>query len=320
MNRNDAITRFLAFDGLADWQRVPLAGDASARRYERLIGPDGQSLILMDADPRVCGSSAPFTAMRTHLYSYGFSAPALHAEDLDLGLLVMEDFGDALFARVMADDPAQEQPLYELAADLLIRLQGKPTPEGLEAKDAAGLAAMIAPAFEAYAPALAHRLTAVQAAFHSALQPVAAVPPVLSLRDFHAENMILLPDRKGDRRIGLLDFQDAFLTHPAYDLVSMLQDARRDLAPGTEEAVLQHFILQTGTAEDNFRAAYAILGAQRNLRILGIFSRLAAERGKPQYLALQPRVWRHLKSDLAHPALAEVRALLADLPEPERVP
>ncbi|TNF20090.1 MAG: aminoglycoside phosphotransferase [Rhodobacteraceae bacterium] len=316
MSREETIAAFLKAEGLADWRRLPLAGDASARRYERLIGPAGASLILMDADPETCGSSAPFLAIRAHLYRYGFSAPTLQAEDLANGLLVLEDLGDALFARVMAEDPAQERPLYLLAADLLARLQGKPRPEGLETKDAAALAAMIAPVFEAYAPDCADRLPAAREALERALAPVVAVPPVLSLRDFHAENMILLPDRKGDRRVGLLDFQDAFLTHPAYDLVSMLQDARRDPSPGTEESVLQHFIHRTGAEDTPFRAAYAALGAQRNLRILGIFSRLARASGKPQYLALQPRVWRYLQADLAHPALADLRDVLADLPAP----
>jgi len=317
MSREDLIVGFLESEGLGDWQRVALAGDASARRYERLIGPEGGSLILMDADPQTCGSSEPFMDIRSHLYRFGFSAPTLHAEDIENGFLILEDFGDALFARVMAEDPARERALYLVAADLLARLQSKPCPPDLEPKDAAALADMIAPAFEDYAPELASRLPAVRAAFERALTPVATVTPVLALRDFHAENMILLPDRKGDRQVGLLDFQDAFLTHPAYDLVSMLQDARRDLALGTEEAVLKYFIDSTSADDAAFRSAYAVLGAQRNLRILGVFSRLAQSRGKPQYRALQPRVWRHLQADLAHPALAELRGLLAELPAPE---
>lgn len=320
MSRDGTITAFLAAAGLADWQRVPLAGDASARRYERLIGPEGQTLILMDADPAQCGSSEPFLAIRAHLYRYGFSAPTLQAENLDLGLLLLEDFGDALFARVMAAAPSREGPLYRCAADLLARLQTKPLPTGMAPMTAAQLAAMIAPAFEAYAPGCAAALPEAQRAFETALTPVAAERPVLALRDFHAENMVFLGDRKGNRQVGLLDFQDAFATHPAYDLVSMLQDARRDLSPGTEEQIIGHFIARTGAGEDAFRTAYAVLGAQRNLRILGVFSRLAVQRGKPQYRSLQPRVWRHLQSDLAHPALGDVRAALADLPAPEEVP
>ncbi|WP_323763866.1 aminoglycoside phosphotransferase family protein [Marinovum sp.] len=316
MSREDALQRFLSEAGRDGWARRPLAGDASARRYERISGSTG-SLILMDANPATCGSVQPFLDIRTHLFGLGFSAPALWAEDVEAGFLLLEDFGDALFAEVMARDPAQEHPLYRSAADLLARLHEKPLPQGMQPMTAEALAAMIAPAFEAYAPEHANRLPAAQAAFAEALKPVAEAPAVLALRDFHAENMVHLPGRKGDRQVGLLDFQDAFATHPAYDLVSMLQDARRDLSPGTEDAIIAHFAARTGTPEAAFRTAYALLGAQRNLRILGIFSRLAVTRGKPQYLALQPRVWRHLQADLAHPALARLRDILAPLPSPE---
>lgn len=315
MSREEALLHFLARAGRAGWTRRALAGDASARRYERISGDTG-SLILMDADPATCGPVQPFLAIREHLYHYGFSAPALWAEDQEAGFLLLEDFGDALFTRVMADDPARELPLYRSAAALLARLHGKPLPGGLTPMTAEALAAMIAPAFDFYAPGQSGQLPAVQAAFAEALRPVAAQPAVLALRDFHAENMVFLSDRKGDRQVGLLDFQDAFATHPAYDLVSMLQDVRRDVSPGTEEEIIAFFIARTGADSATFRAAYALLGAQRNLRILGIFSRLAAARHKPQYLALQPRVWRHLQADMAHPALAPIREALAPLPSP----
>lgn len=316
MSREDALRRFLSEAGRDGWARHPLAGDASARRYERITGSTG-SLILMDADPATCGSVQPFLDIRNHLFRFGFSAPALWAEDAEAGFLLLEDFGDALFAKVMARDPAQERPLYRSAADLLARLHEKPLPADMQPMTAEALAAMIAPAFEAYAPEMAARLPEAQAAFAEALRPVAEVPAVLALRDFHAENMLHLPDRQGDRQVGLLDFQDAFATHPAYDLVSMLQDARRDLSPGVEDEIIAYFIAHTGAEPESFRAAYALLGAQRNLRILGIFSRLAKARNKPQYLALQPRVWRHLQADLAHPALAPLREILAPLPSPE---
>lgn len=319
MTRQETIATFLDDLGLGGWRRVPLAGDASARRYERLHNPEGGSLILMDADPIVCGDPGPFLDIRTHLYRFGFSAPTLHAEDPDAGLLLIEDFGDALFARIMADDPSREMHLYTLAAELLARLHSKPLPQGMTAMTATALADMIAPAFDCYAPKHLADLPAAKAAFARLLTPVADVPAVLALRDFHAENMIFLPDRNGDRQIGLLDFQDAFVTHPAYDLVSMLQDARRDLTPGIADSVLRHFIAKTGADDAAFRTAYAALGAQRNLRILGVFARLAADRGKPQYLALQPRVWAHLQTSLTHPALADVRDALANLPAPQAV-
>ncbi|MGY3438518.1 MULTISPECIES: aminoglycoside phosphotransferase family protein [unclassified Marinovum] len=317
MTRNARRARFLLGSGHADWACAPLAGDASSRRYERLTGPDGQTVILMDADPATCGPQSAFLHIRTHLFQYGFSAPVVFAQDIDAGFLVLEDFGDALFASVIQHTPALERPLYTAAADLLARLHTKPLPPGMAPMTARDLATMIEPAFKAYAPACAALLPEATSAFEQALRPAAEAPAVLSLRDFHAENMIYLSNRNGDRQVGLLDFQDAFATHPAYDLVSMLQDARRDLSPGIEEDICTYFTARTGTAPQPFEAAYAALGAQRNLRILGIFSNLAKARNKPQYLALQPRVWHHLQANLSHPTLADLRKILAPLPAPE---
>jgi hypothetical protein len=140
---------------------------------------------------------------------------------------------------------------------------------------------------------------------------------VLALRDFHAENLVWLPDRAGVARVGLLDFQDAEAGHPAYDLVSLLKDARRDLAPGLEQEMIDRFLSRTGCDPERFAAAYAALGAQRNLRILGVFARLSMHFGKPHYVDLIPRVWAHLTASLRHPALAPLaRRVADDLPEP----
>ncbi|MDA7427645.1 phosphotransferase [Primorskyibacter aestuariivivens] len=317
MTRDAQIAGFLAEAGHGTARRVPLAGDASARRYERIVTDIGDSLILMDADPATGEDTRAFLDIRAHLFRYGFSAPAVFAEDTQAGLLLLEDFGDDVFARVMDRDPSRERPLYRLAADCLSRLHEKPLPEGMLPMDAPALAAMIEPAFSHYAPECSDLLPDAVTAFTEALQPVTEVQPVLALRDFHAENMVLLSGRHGDRQVGLLDFQDAFVTHPAYDLVSMLQDARRDLSDGVEEETLGYFITTTKTDDAAFRHAYAALGAQRNLRILGVFSRLAKARGKPQYLALQPRVWRHVWQNLQHPALHRLRDVLGSLPAPE---
>lgn len=317
MTRAQQIADFLHRAGHGTARRAPLGGDASSRRYDRIRTETGGSVILMDADPATGEDIRPFLRIRAHLFRFGFSVPAIFAEDSAAGLMLLEDFGDEVFARVMARDASREAPLYRLAADCLARLQDTPLPDGMAAMDAPALAAMIEPAFSHYAPDCAGLLPDAVEAFSEALHPVAAAQPVLSLRDFHAENMLFLATRKGVRQVGLLDFQDAFATHPAYDLVSMLQDARRDLGAGVEEEILTCFIEQTGAEAQAFRQAYAALGAQRNLRILGVFSRLATQRGKPQYLALQPRVWRHLWHDLAHPALHPLRDLLAALPAPE---
>ena len=141
-------------------------------------------------------------------------------------------------------------------------------------------------------------------------------PAVTVLRDYHAENLIWLPEREGARRAGLLDFQDAWIGHRAYDLVSLLQDARRDVSEETAAACMRHYLDGSGLDAERFEAACAVLGAQRNLRILGVFARLAVTRGNPRYIDLVPRVWHHLERDLAHPALAEVRRILDVLPAP----
>jgi aminoglycoside/choline kinase family phosphotransferase len=141
--------------------------------------------------------------------------------------------------------------------------------------------------------------------------------PVLVLRDYHADNLMVLPD---GRELGLLDFQDALAGHPAYDLVSLLQDARRDVAPALEEAMIARYAKAANVADrERFRAHYEILGAQRNTKILGIFTRLWKRDGKPHYLPLQPRVWAYLERNLAHPALAPVRAWFdANVPAEKR--
>lgn len=317
MTREEDIAAFLAKAGHGAATRVPMAGDASARRYERIFTEDGGSVILMDADPATGEDTRPFLNIRAHLFRNGFSAPAVFAEDREAGLLLLEDFGDDVFARVMARDKSRERPLYRLAADCLARLHKARLPKDMTPMDAAALAAMIEPAFSHYAPECSDLVPDAVAAFTQALEPVAATYPVLSLRDFHAENMVFLADRQAERQVGLLDFQDAFATHPAYDLVSMLQDARRDLSDGVEAETLTYFIGKTGADDLAFRHAYAALGAQRNLRILGVFSRLARLRSKPQYLALQPRVWRHIWHNLEYPALHPLREILAALPAPQ---
>ena len=163
----------------------------------------------------------------------------------------------------------------------------------------------------------AARETAFTEAFKPLLDTYVRETPVMILRDYHAENLLWLPARQGPARAGQLDFQDAMLGHPAYDLVSLLQDARRDVSSDVAEAMVRHYCHQTNSNHSDFTTAYHLLGAQRNLRILGVFARLSLMAGKPHYIDLIPRVWAHLMHDLAHPALAPVAALIrADLPEP----
>lgn len=304
-------TDFIAASGWADAARKPLAGDASARRYERLTAPD-RSAILMDAPPGQADSVADFTRIDRHLRDLGLSAPAILAEDAAAGFLLLEDLGDGLYPQQIAQSPSLELPLYEAATDVLLHLQRHPAPADLPDLTAAAWAEAAALAIDFYRKALAGD-AAGRADFVSimaeTLSSHADGPRVLILRDYHAENLLWLPDREGLARVGLLDFQLAQMGQPGYDLVSLLQDARRAVPEAIESAMIRRFAAGSGADLAAFQTAYAALGAQRALRILGIFARLAAVEGKRRYLPMIPQVWGQLQRNLAHPALGDLRAI-----------
>ncbi len=308
---------FLSRIGWGDADRCFLAGDASDRSYDRLTR-DAQTAVLMDAPPGKGDDPATFAAIAAHLAGLGLSPPLVLAADFDAGFLLLEDLGDTLFARLIAADPGSEPPLYAAATDVLVHLQSHPAPPGLPDLTAADWAdaACFAPDWYSFA---ATGRTVDTSAFRGTLADLlmrhADGPRVMILRDYHAENLLWLPERDGIRRVGLLDFQLAQMGQPGYDLVSLLQDARRDVTAETEAAMIRRFADAIGAT--GFDAAYAALGAQRALRILGIFARLCLRGGKPGYVALIPRVWGQLQRNLAHPALAPL-ATICDglLPEP----
>lgn len=308
---------FLDAAGWGEATRVALAGDASSRRYTRLHLGSGSAILMEDPG----GSVARFAALARYLQGLGLSAPEILAVDADRGLMLLEDFGDGLFARLAAQNPAAERDLYLVATDALLHLHRNAPATGLEPATPERLAGMTDLAFDCYAPRAGGApdgatKAAVADAFAELLDRHAPDTRVTVLRDFHAENLIWLGDRDGAARAGLLDFQDALLGHPAYDLVSLVEDARRDVAPETAAACFRRYLDESGLAHERFGAAAACLAAQRNLRILGVFARLAATRGKPHYIDLVPRVWDHLQRDLEHPALAPLRPLLSGLPAP----
>ena len=318
--RDSLIAGFVADSGWGGSAISPLAGDASNRRYLRLRRADGETAVLMDAPEERERNIGAFARIAAHLRGLGLSAPDILRSDETSGLLLAEDLGDNLFARVLEDRPDMEGKLYSAATDLLAALHSCPAPAGLEAYDAPLMGDLAALAFDWYAPEGGDG--AARRAFSGAIETVlvehACETGVLVQRDFHSENALWLPERDGLARVGLLDFQDAMLGHRAYDLVSLLQDARRDVAPETETAMIARYIAQAGLPEAGFRTAYAALGAQRNLRILGVFARLCVRDGKPRYVDMIPRVWGLLQRDLDHSALAELRALVLDsLPAPE---
>lgn len=322
-SRSTSAGAFCAATGWGEARRSFLAGDASARRYERLARTGGATAVLMDAPPGSGEDLGAFLRIARHLRDLGLSAPAVLAADPEAGFLLLEDLGDGLFARLLAADPGREAELYAAAADVLLRVQAAPPPPGLPIYDAAAMAEAVAPAITHYRAALTgeHDDPApLTAAMRGALDALPPAPPVMILRDYHAENLLWLPGRSGIARVGLLDFQLAMVSHPAYDLVSLLQDARRDIAPGVEAATLARFAAATGAPPETLAAAYRAIGAQRHLRILGIFARLATDQGKTAYIDYIPRIWRDLWRDLADPALAplaEAASALLPAPDPE---
>ncbi len=312
--RTALIERFLAAQGWLDAERGLLAGDASFRRYYRLRRGT-ESAVLMDAPPPQ-EDVRPFVAVATHLVRLGYSAPRILGADVESGLLLLEDLGDETYTRRLAagDD---ERRLYELAVDLLIDLHRRPGAAGiaLPAYDEERYLAEATLLTDWYLPALSGGDTdpAIRADYVAGWREVLAAavsgPQTLVLRDYHVDNLMWLPERDGLARIGLLDFQDAVLGPAAYDLVSLIEDARRDVDEKLGQDLIARYLAAFPALDpERFAAAYAVLGGQRNAKIIGIFTRLCRRDGKPQYLAHIPRVWRWLERDLTHPALEPLRA------------
>lgn len=314
MNPPAGTAAFLAKLGWGEGDVLPLAGDASFRRYFR-VADHGRSAILMDApppheDPR------PFIQVAQWLVARGFPAPVIFGTDLEQGLVLIEDFGDARMRETVDAAPESLLRMYEAAVDILIRLRGEPAGpwRPYDRKELQREADLLT---EWYCPAIGVTVDTdgYAKAWSEVFDYALAAEPVTVLRDYHAENLMLIG---GTEALGLLDFQDALAGHPAYDLVSLLQDARRDVEPEIEAAMLDRYRRVTGVGDD-FDAAYHILGAQRNAKIVGIFTRLWRRDGKPRYPAMCPRVWRYLNRDLDHPALAPVKTWFdANIPADQR--
>jgi hypothetical protein len=344
--RLQALRQFLEGAGYAEAQRQRMAGDASTRSYARLVRDDG-AVILMNSPRRPDGGKSyakavhlaedvkPFVAIAGGLRERGFSAPAIHHADLDDGFLITEDFGSA--AVIEGDPPAPIAERYEAATDMLAALHREALPETLPLTpelsyaipgfDTEALLVEVGLMLEWYLPdrgteptgALRSEFVAI---WRDLLEKPASAPRTWVLRDFHSPNLIWLGDRQGIAKVGIIDFQDAVLGPPAYDLVSLLQDARIDVPEPLELALLTRYIKARRAADATFDPAgfaelYAIMSAQRNTRLLGTFARLNRRDGKPQYLRHQPRIWTYLGRSLAHPALARAREWYAvNVPAP----
>jgi N-acetylmuramate 1-kinase len=298
------VESFLADHDWGDARIEPVAGDASFRRYFRVLDGDRKA-ILMDApppheDPR------PFIDMAGYLCVNGFRAPTIFAQDLEKGWVLLEDFGDMQMREHLDNRPDDEHRIYMQAIGTLVALADAPLAD-IPVYDEAAYLREVRLLTQWYLPAMG--LSVDEAAYEDMwsglLQNMTGQDhkPVTVLRDYHAENIMLLED--GTQ--GLIDFQDALIGHPAYDLVSLLQDARRDVSPQTEAAMLDFYRTATGAGEA-FDLHYALLGAQRNTKIIGIFTRLWKRDGKARYLDFLPRMWGLLERDLEHPGLFELKS------------
>jgi hypothetical protein len=355
LTRSEALARLLKDTGFADAERVPLAGDASTRRYERLVLPDRRA-VLMDAPPTAETQPCPpgatpaerrrlgwnamarlaasrveaFAAVSAHLSAMGLAAPTVYGADLEAGYMVLEDLGDALYARVIAEGAADEIELYRVAAQVLAHAHAAPAlqrmtgPSGavwpLLEYDALALEVNV-DLFAEWMPRSADvriddKARARWVEVRDALIVKAlGFPRAFTIRDYHAENLIWMPEREGLQRVGLLDYQDAVRGWRGWDFAMLLDDARRDVSEAAREAAIRTYLDATGAEDAPFRRELAVLGALNAMRILGRFAQLAHE-GKTKYAAFMPREWGHLARNLRHPALTDARAFVESVARP----
>jgi aminoglycoside/choline kinase family phosphotransferase len=314
-DRSILLRGFLDQNGLADAALTPLADDCSFRRYFR-VGLGDARYVVMDAPPDL-EDVVPFAALSGLLNDFGYSAPKVLGRDVKHGFLLLDDFGDATYTRVLADG-GDERALYTLALDVLIDLHHRstadlpvlvPVYENSKLLDEAalfvdwylerGLGLKVSTMMrEAYLAAWGACLTTMREA-----------PQTLVLRDYHVDNLMVIPDREGLGACGLLDFQDAVIGPSSYDVVSLLQDSRRDIDDDLVAVMLEQYFSVMGGAIDraSFMRSYHALGAQRALKVFGIFARQSVLYGNHQYLVHIPRLWRHTVANLVIPELQPVR-------------
>ncbi len=319
-DRGAAMDDFLVRIGWQGATRRMLAGDASFRRYER-VQHNGTIAVLMDAPPP-WEDVRPFQNVTTQLAAFGLSVPNILAADAGEGFLLLEDLGDASFTRLLREQSAREREIYLAATEALIAIHRAseshqdalaialpPYDMTVYLREAALFAEWFLPQIVGIAKARALREEYL-ALWRGILEATKLTQTTLVHRDYHADNLFWLSAREGYRAVGMIDYQDALLGDPAYDLASLLEDARRDVSPDTVAACRAHFIAGAGQGEAAFANRYAVLAAQRNAKIIGIFLRLTVRDGKAHYLDYLPRVWGHFLNDLKHPALAPIRAFV----------
>ena len=343
---------FLGKHGWASAHRNPLTADASTRRYERLI-LDGHAAMFMDASPKAEPPPCPpkadddernalgwnaqsrlaasrveaFVAIASHLKTIGLSAPTIYAFDLDHGFALIEDFGDSIFARII-ETGEDEAALYEAAACALAVAHQVPAPSEIPVGDQtwhihdydalalrvnAELFPLWAPKYDANIGFSDKHVVRWESALNALISQALSFPRAMILRDYHAENLIWLPDRTHVKRVGLLDFQDAVNGWGEWDFAMLLQDARRHVSDEASERAIRAYLDRTGGSRSVFDERLSVLGALNALRVAGIFSRLVVRDGKDKYRQFQPRQFDLLRKNLHHPALSEMKSIVQDM-------
>ena len=318
MIRPEKIEQFLRHHGWDDAKTEKITSDASNREYTRLFKKQNTS-ILMDSDPTTNESIENFIYFTKQLRKQKFSAPKIYGQDICNGLLLLEDLGSDSFANILKSKPHLENHIYQEAINQLIEIRKNKIPHLTRKYDLKILLQEAVLFSEWY-------LSPLRASYESShllkilrvsLQETLKQDTTLVLRDYHAENLMWLPDRRNNRRVGLLDYQDALAGNPAYDIASLLKDARREVPKKLQEELIKYFLKKTNLDHAVFSRDYSILSAQRNLKIIGIFSRLSIRDNKSSYLDLIPRVWKNLQDDLKHPSLNELSEFIkSNSPQP----
>jgi N-acetylmuramate 1-kinase len=324
---------FLTKNGIADYKISKVAGDASFRSYYRIHTSAGSHILMFAPPPHE--DIRPFSRVAEFLVEQDFSAPKIIAQDEEIGFLLLEDFGDDTYSRVLERDISQEFVLYKAACDCLLDLHSKPVLKDTQQYNHALLFREVMLLIEWYLPLQKRSISKEDVAtfkhlwfqvFDQLSQSKSLrnhlqknEDPVLVLRDYHADNLMVLPKRNGIKKVGLLDFQDAVLGSRAYDLVSLLEDARRDLSEENRARIFNHYLQNSACNEEDFKNDYEILSLQRNVKILGIFARLSLRDGKHHYLSFMPRVLNFvmLRLESENPILAEINHFLKKYLTPE---
>ncbi len=308
------LENFLCSYGIGAYKLIKIDTDASKRHYYRIITLD-KSYILMDSslEPE---SLNPFLNIANLLTKNGIKAPLIYTSNLEQGLLLLEDLGDASFTKFIENSPSSEAELYRFAIEVLIKVSNLEVDISLPIQDEGLLNTGLSVFTEFYIhnklehkPAL-HASKEILNAFNDLFKHLKTLKLILTLRDYHADNLMWLKQNKNIGKVGVLDFQDAVLGLPAYDLVSLLEDARRDVSSLVINACKeQYFSSFKGMDISDLELAYTILGAQRNLRIIGVFHRLNSKYNKPKHLKYLPRVWNYVKNNFEHPRLMSLKKI-----------